>query len=77
VAFFGPDEGSFQGAGIPSYIITGDDVRHDFVGIGESPFDMDQLAPDESVIAPGLIYRRAPPKPLDPPTLARPNTPLQ
>lgn len=53
----GPSCGTFWDRPIPAWIITGDGRKHHFVGTGESPFDLSQLGPGESVIAPGLIYR--------------------
>jgi hypothetical protein len=56
----GPSLGTFQSRDIPAFIVTKDGRRHEFVGTGDSPFDLAQLKPNESVIAPGLIYRAVP-----------------
>ena len=57
----GPSIGRHRGMSIPAYYITSDGVRHEFDRPSEQDADgrtpLDQLAWNESVIAPGLIYR--------------------
>lgn len=58
----GPSIGNYRGRPIPGYIVTDDGVRWKFVGAAIEDRDgvaLSQLARDECVIAPGLIYRRA------------------
>lgn len=54
---FGPSIGTFQGKDVPAFIVTGTGEWLEFVGTGDSPFDLSQLQSDECIIAPGLIYR--------------------
>lgn len=57
----GPSLGMHHGRDIPSFFVTGDGKRHKFDRLaytdegGGCP--LSQLRNDESVIAPGLIYR--------------------
>ena len=59
----GPDVGTHKGRGIPGYIISTRGDRFDFDRIAvldlDGAFELDRLAPDEAIIAPGLIYRRS------------------
>lgn len=62
----GPSIGTFYEKPIPEWI-EADKVRYDFDRVaiidGDGTMDMDQLARDETVIAPGLIYVRQVPAP--------------
>lgn len=59
----GPVIGKFMGRDIHESLTYSDGSRYEFVRAGvlgsDSSFQMSQLADDEAVIAPGLIYRRA------------------
>lgn len=58
----GPSVGEYMGRDIPGFIVSGDGERSDFNRIAkvkDGGVELSQLAPDECVIAPGLIYRRS------------------
>jgi hypothetical protein len=58
----GPSVGEYRGRSIPAYIVQDDGSRSEYVGIAvetDGGVELAQLAPDECVIAPGLIYKRA------------------
>lgn len=62
----GPSIGTFRDKDIPSYIVTSDGVRHEFMGTTlaieapEGSVELARLDQDECVISPGLIYRKPP-----------------
>ena len=57
----GPSVGQHYGKDIPAYFVTADGKRHEYDRLAKCDADggtpLDQLAANESVIAPGLIYR--------------------
>lgn len=55
----GPTIGSFEGRDIPEYVVTrGRRYNFNRIALTEDGLtDLSQLAPNECVIAPGLIYR--------------------
>lgn len=59
----GPSLGQHLGRDIPAFFLTADGHRHQFVRTAVNDADggtpLSQLAANESVIAPGLIYRDA------------------
>jgi hypothetical protein len=56
----GPSIGKYQGCDIPDWHETADGTRYRYVAVcGEQP-DLRTLAVDQVVVAPGLIYERAP-----------------
>jgi hypothetical protein len=58
----GPSVGEYRGRSIPAYIVDAGGARSDFVGIAvetDVGVELAQLKPDECVIVPGLIYKRA------------------
>lgn len=61
---FGPSLGSYRDRDIPAYFVTAAGTRHEFDRIAvvhpEGGVELSQMTPNESVIAPGLIYRDAP-----------------
>jgi hypothetical protein len=61
VTELGPSVGEWHGHSIPGYIVTDRGDRYAYVRPGtidrDGGFEMSQLAGDECVIYPGLIYR--------------------
>lgn len=56
----GPTVGFHHGRSIPAHYVTQVGTRHEFNRTAvetDGGIELAQLAPDESVIAPGLIYR--------------------
>lgn len=58
----GPPIGAHLGQPIPSYIVQKDGTHYDYARTvktdSDGTFWLVDLAPDECVIAPGLIYRK-------------------
>lgn len=57
IVAFGPSVGAYQGRDIPAWIRHGDGKESDYVGVAGLMPDLGALGPDQSVIAPGLIYQ--------------------
>ena len=58
----GPSVGEYRGKSIPAFIVDDTGQRSDYVGIAiekDGGVELSQLARDECIIAPGLIYRRS------------------
>jgi hypothetical protein len=57
----GPSVGTLRDRDIPAFYVTADGIRHEYDRPAEldaeGRCDLEQLAWNESVIAPGLIYR--------------------
>lgn len=57
----GPSIGEYRGRTIPAYIVDANGVRSDYDRIAierDGSVELSQLARNECVVAPGLIYRR-------------------
>jgi len=58
IVALGESIGTYLNSKIPAWFETADGVRHEYVGqCGPGLFDMNELGPGQSVIAPGLIYQ--------------------